>query len=87
MLYSVLQQDRTTLFHLSFSGLAPFVALVLIWLGSIPSAWRRAIGLQHARPHSKEVLKKSERRMDTTAPFLLSLPFGKKSFLFPPCFF
>ena len=33
MLFSVLQQDRTTLFHLRFLGLAPFVALFLILVG------------------------------------------------------
>ena len=33
MLFSVLQQDRTTLFHLRFLELAPFVALVLILVG------------------------------------------------------
>ena len=49
MLFSVLQQARTTLFHQRVLELAPFVALVLIWWASIPSAWRLAIELQHAR--------------------------------------
>ena len=50
MLFSVLQQNRTTLFHLLFLVLAPFVALVLIWWAFIPSAFRLAIELQRARP-------------------------------------
>ena len=50
MLFSVPQQGRTTLFHLRFLGLAPFVALVLIWWAFIPSALRLFIELQRARP-------------------------------------
>ena len=74
MLFSVLQQDRTTLFHLRFLGLAPFVALVLIWWALIPSALRLAIDLQHAHPHFAEALKRSVRLVDTIAPLsLLSL--------------
>ena len=38
MPFSVLQQARFTLSHLRFLGLAPFVALALIWWAFIPSA-------------------------------------------------
>ena len=82
MPFSAPLQDRTTLSPLNFWRLAPFVALALIWLASIPSAWRPAIGLQHAHPHIAEALKKSVRHVDTIALLSsLSLPFGKKSFL------
>ena len=85
MLFSVLQQARKTLYHLRLLELAPFVALALIWSAFIPSASRLAIELQHARPRLAEVLKRSVRLEDTIAlTFSLSLPFGKKSFLFHP---
>ena len=83
MLFSVPQQDRTTLFHLSFSGLAPFVALVLILWASIASASRLAIGLQHARPHLAEALKRSVRLMDTIALLFALSPVLEKEFLVP----
>ena len=49
MLFSVPQQDRTTLFHLHFLGLGPFVALVLNWRAFIPSSLRLGQELLHAR--------------------------------------
>ena len=83
MLFSVPQQDRTTLFHLSFSGLAPFVALVLILWASTAPASRLAIGLQHARPHLAEALKRSVRLMDTIALLFALSPVLEKEFLVP----
>ena len=65
MPFSVQLQARTTLSHLRFLGLAPFVALVLIWWAFIPSALRLAIELQHARPRLAKALRKSIRLMDT----------------------
>ena len=57
MLFSVQQQARITLSHQHFLGLALFVALALIWWAFIPSAWRLAVELQHARPRSAKDLR------------------------------
>ena len=74
MLFSVPQQARTTLYRLPFLGLAPYVALVLIWWAFIPSALRLAIELLHAQPRLAEALRKSIRLVDTIALlFSLSL--------------
>ena len=84
MLFSVRQQARTTLFRLPFLGLAPYVASVPIWWAFIPSALRLAIELLHARPRFAEELRTSLLFVDTIALlFSLSLPSGKKNFLFP----
>ena len=81
MLFSVQLQGSTTLYLLTFSELALYVALVQTLWASIPSASRLAIELQHTRPRLAEVLKRSVRLVDTIALlFLLSLPFVKKHF-------
>ena len=73
MAFSEPQQDHTTPSHQRFLGLAPYVALVLIW----------AIEMQHARPPLAKDCRKSIRLVDTIALlFALSLPSGKK-FLVP----
>ena len=81
ILFSVPQQARTTLFHLRFLGLVPFVALVLIWWASIPSAWRLPIELQHARPRSAKDLRKSSWLVDTIALLVCSLSPTWENFL------
>ena len=85
MLFNVPQQARTTLSHLRFMVLAPFVALVLIWWAFIPSAWQLAIELQHAQPRLAKDLRKSTWPVDTIALlFSLSLsPIWEKEFLVP----
>ena len=56
-----------------------------MWLAFIPSAWRLALELQHARPRLAEVLKRSVRIEDTIELlFSLSLPVGKKNSLLHP---
>ena len=82
MLPSVPQHARTTLLHVRFLGLAPFVALVLIWWAFIPSAWRLAIELQHARPRLAKDMRRSIWLVDTIAllfSFALS-PIWEKEF-------
>ena len=84
MVFSVPQQARTTLFRQHILGLAPFAVLVLTWWASTLSALRLAIELLHARPRFSKDLRKSIRLVDTIAlQFSLSLPSGKKNFLFP----
>ena len=88
MLFSVPQQDRTTLFHLNFLGLAPFVVMVLVWWVLTPSALRFATRLQHAHPLSAEVSKKSMRHAGTIALLsLLFLPLSNMSFFSFPLTF
>ena len=84
MLFSVLQQARTTLFHLHLLCLAPYVALALIWWAFTPSALRLAVGLQHAGPRLAEVLKRSVRLVDTIALLFSLSPIWEKNFLLTP---
>ena len=72
MPFSVQLQDRTTLYHLLFLGLAQCVALVLTWWASTLSALRLAIDLQHARPRLTKALRKS-RRLEGITSLLFSL--------------
>ena len=67
MPFSVQLQDRTTLHLLTYLGLAPFVALVLIWWAFIPSALRLAIELPHVRARSTKALRRSRRPKGITA--------------------
>ena len=83
MHFSVPQQARTTLYRLHFLGLAPYVALFLIWWAFIPSASRLPIELLHARQRLAKDLRKLIRLVDTIAlVFSLSL-IWEKEFLVP----
>ena len=65
-------------------GLAPFVALVLIWWVFTPPALRLATELQHARPRLPKALRKSNTaRGHNCTPIIALSPVWEKDFLVP----
>ena len=81
---SVQLQDRTKLYLPIFLELALYVALVLTWWASTPSALRLAIELPHVRPRLDKASRKSKRPVAHLRSYFLSLLTGRKSSLHLP---